>query len=270
MNWKKSYLESLVDALSPKGGDVLLVGFGNGDAAARIQTFKPKSLTIIESNPQTAESARVWSQSQNQTKVIEGTWQTVLPTLQVFDTFFFDDYALGSDVEALRFINPEEVTKASNQSKELLKSLEQEMAQIDVQFSDREIEDFYQKIGKFQPQELSMFFKTLKDKGCITEKQYEDALRRYSLKKSPKSPIEPVTQADPMLAFIEECLKSHSRKGSRFSGYFLTPTSKYQDTLFFDRIITNPDLDFTESTISIPGPENKPLDGLIAVIERIV
>ena len=47
MEWEKPYMHACIDALKPFG-DVLEIGFGLGYSAERIQTYHPKSHTIIE------------------------------------------------------------------------------------------------------------------------------------------------------------------------------------------------------------------------------
>ena len=44
------------------------------------------------------------------------------------------------------------------------------------------------------------------------------------------------------------------RPGSRFSCYLSDPTSKYQDPIFVEKIITNPFLDYEEKEIEVDPP----------------
>src|SRR3989442_58985 len=74
MEWEKSYMQACIDALQP-AGDVLEVGFGCGYSATHIQTYHPKSHTIIEYHPTVAQKAREWSKAYSHVTIIEDTWQ---------------------------------------------------------------------------------------------------------------------------------------------------------------------------------------------------
>ena len=91
MSWEKPYIEECVDTILPYG-DVLEIGFGCGYAATHIQTYFPKTHTIIESHPEITRRARSWLIHHPNTKVIEGQWALELPSLGVYDAIFFDDY----------------------------------------------------------------------------------------------------------------------------------------------------------------------------------
>lgn len=269
MDWKKSYIELLIDELHPFG-DTLEIGFGLGDSAARMQTYKLKSQTIIESDPQIAEKAKLWGNKNENVKVIPGSWQNVFSQLGVFDAIFFNDYPLESEMEILRQLSPQEATAISSNIKTLLDGLEEQMSQISVQFSDKEIDNFYQQVGQFNLKELTKFFSNLKDRGNISKKQYENAIKKYHLDDKLKNSSDNESkQADPMLLFLEECIKHHMRKGSRFSSFLLDSKSKYEDPLFFDRIITNPELDYTENLIPIKMSNGKTKEALLFVVKKV-
>lgn len=249
--WKKLYTEALIDALHPKG-DVLEIGFGNGNAANRIQHHKPKTHTIFESNPKIVAEAKKWAAQKENVKIIE-----TLPS-KSFDTIFFHT---ENDMAILNFLFPEDSLKATAEAQKLLGSLEKQMNQVTMKFSDKDIEDFYHKIGQHNSSELPQFFKTLKKNGNITEKQYNDSVKKYHLNEpQPKQP-------DPLLLCLETCLKSHLNKKGRFSAFLSNPLSKYSDSQFFESIITNPDIDYKESASPIKTSD-KPRDGLIMLVEK--
>ena len=94
MEWEKPYMQACIDALKPRG-DVLEVGFGCGYSATHIQTYHPKSHTIIEYHPVIAQRAREWAKDYSHVTIIEDTWQHALPRLGVFDCIFFDERNLS-------------------------------------------------------------------------------------------------------------------------------------------------------------------------------
>lgn len=95
MEWEKDYMETLVEALCIDATcDVLEIGFGCGYSANCIQSFQPKSHTIIECDSQVLLQLDKWAADKPSVKIIRGLWQVKLPELSIFDCIFFDDYPL--------------------------------------------------------------------------------------------------------------------------------------------------------------------------------
>ncbi|KAL3660047.1 hypothetical protein V7S43_014969 [Phytophthora oleae] len=95
MQWEKQYMETCVDALAILPTDrVLEIGFGLAYSATHIQTFNPKSHTIIECDQETLQRAQQFATGHSGVRIVAGTWQQQLPTLDQFDCIFFDDYPL--------------------------------------------------------------------------------------------------------------------------------------------------------------------------------
>lgn len=267
IEWNKAYFESIIDELRPVG-EVLQVGFGLGHAADRIQTYHPKKHFIIEKDPQLVKEANIWAAKHDNVIVIGDSWDNVLSTLGIFESIFFNDYPISGDVEMAKRLSPGEAAVTANQAKELLRMMEVQLSQIKVKYSDEIIEDFYQKIGQFYPQEMPKFFQMLKDKDCITWAQYQNAIEKYNIEVNATTGSSIPQQVDPMLAFLEECLKSHMRKGSRFSCFLSDTTSKYENSQFFDRFITDPNLDYHEKLVPIQIPDYKFNEALIMILEK--
>ena len=93
MEWEKPYMESCIDKLEPSG-DVLEIGFGLGYSANRIQSFKPKSHTIIECDPVVLQKLETWAKDKKNIIIVKGKWQEKLFKLGTFDEIFMDDYPL--------------------------------------------------------------------------------------------------------------------------------------------------------------------------------
>ncbi|KAG7377800.1 hypothetical protein PHYPSEUDO_011007 [Phytophthora pseudosyringae] len=95
MQWEQQYMEMCVDALAIQPADrVLEIGFGLAYSASHIQTFRPKSHTIIECDRETLQRAQQFATGHSGVEIVAGTWQQQLPTLGQFDCVFFDDYPL--------------------------------------------------------------------------------------------------------------------------------------------------------------------------------
>lgn len=270
LEWRRLYAEALIDALKP-AGDVLQIGFCDGFATERIQKYHPKTHTILEANPEVFAKASIWVNESKNIRVIQGKWEDVLATLGSFETIFFHDYPSPEhDISIMNFLFPEDTVKASNEAKKLLSFLEEQMSKLTVKFTDQDIEDFYQKIGKSNPNEMPAFFKKLKDNKNISNTQYEKFKKYFNTEQHEQlkpNPKEIIKLADNMLEFLEECLKNHMIKGSRFSAFLNNQKSKYEDSQFFDNIITNTDIDFQENYIPI-NMSDKTRDALIILVEK--
>lgn len=263
--WKKNYTQALISALKPSG-NVLEIGFGVGIAANLTQNnYHPKSLTIIESDPQMADAAKNWAKQQKNVTVIEGNWQTQLPKLGKFDTIFFN-YPLDYDVEIITFLFPEETKKATGEAKKMLHALQTQVSEITNKFSDKEIDDFYKNLDKQYHERMPRFFLKLKENGNITKAQYDNAVKKYKLDES-KAKSLPKEMPDEMLLALNECLKSHMNKNGKFSAFLCDQTSKYEDAKFFESIITNPQVNFKESSVQIETPDHT-RNGLVIMVEK--
>lgn len=267
--WQKSYYKALIEELQPTG-DVLEVGFGTGLAADYIQEKHPKSHTIIEFHPQIVPQAEAWVKEHPQVKLIKSeSWEQALSKEEKFDQIFYEECApsLEKELEAFHYLFPSDTVQQASQAKELLDLLSQEMKQLTRTFSDSDVEDFYQKIGRFHKAELPKFFLTLRDNDNITAQQYENFIKNYLVNEPLASSPQNRISADGMLHCLELCLAKHMRKGSRFSCYLTSQISKYQDALFFDRIITNTDLDYKEKIVSLKLPD-KNREALVISVEK--
>lgn len=268
--WKMLYTEALINALNPVGS-VLEVGYGSGTAANRIQTYHPKAHTIIESNPRIFNEATKWANKNPHISVVQGNWETVLPKLGKFDVIFFNGNSLESDAAIMNFLFPEDALQASQELNKLLRSLENQMSQLTNKFSDADIDNFYHKIGQFNLKELLKFFQVLKNKGNISNTQYENTVKKYRLneiRETPKnSPLEESKESAELFSFLEESLKNHMNKNGRFSCFLNSQISKYEDAKFFENIVTNPDVDYKETSVPIKMSD-KIREGLIVLVEK--
>jgi hypothetical protein len=274
MEWEKPYMHACIDALKPFG-DVLEIGFGLAYSAERIQTFKPKSHTIIEFHPEVAARARQWAKHYPHVTIVEDTWQNALPTLGVFDCIFFDDYPLQSEQQIQTM---QEESAHSNlllqKGQAVIKEAKEALPFLsEIKYTDEDLAFLMHEIPlseKDQVVQCARFLKELQESGQITEAQLQSKLHALVsekkldakevdtlLKKTEaKEPFAFSRTSDRLFRFLSECLKSHMRKGSRFSCFLSSPVSKYEDQKFVDEIITNPFLDFHEEEIILEVPES--------------
>jgi hypothetical protein len=104
MEWERPYMVRCIDALKIDSNcDVLEIGFGCGYSATRVQYWKPKSHTIVECAPEVLKKLRAWAADKPSVNIVEGTWQSQLPSLALFDAIFFDDFPLGNEENEVEF-----------------------------------------------------------------------------------------------------------------------------------------------------------------------
>ena len=249
---KERYTELLIEKIQPTG-NTLQVGFGSGKAATEIQSYHPKNHVIIEADSTLALKANQWGKEQKNVQVIELRWQETLSQLGVFDAIFYNDYPIDCQIKQAI---PKPLTGAQN----LLKEIEKAMFKIKTLFTDEEIDEFYRSVGEQHKNELSTFFNTLRSQGNITEEQYHKVTAKYHIECLAKNAF---SEGNNPLTFLEECFNTHMHKGSRFSSFLLNSMSQYEDQAFFDLIITNPFVDYSEEVITINPTDQKPIQVLV-------
>ncbi|MEX0961862.1 MAG: class I SAM-dependent methyltransferase [Simkaniaceae bacterium] len=270
MAWEKPYMEACIKELDPRG-DVLEIGFGCGYSANAIQEYPIKSHTIIEYHPVVFEKAKEWAKDKPSVTLIHDTWQNALPSLGRYDTLFFDDYPLEGKEETKR---AQKIQKRAapllSRGKKLLEKIEKKFSFInELKYKDEDLEYFFMNLEKETSNEgvhFLKFFSKLQKAEQITLKQLEmihsrllkeDKITQDDLDKMAKEKLIPSRQlSDRFHTFLEMILKSHIRKGGRISCYIEDPTSKYEDELFLNKVITNPHLAYHEKEIPISVPKH--------------
>lgn len=266
MEWEKPYMEACIDALQPRGC-VLEVGFGCGYSANRIQHYHPKSHTIIEYHPVVAAKAREWAKNFPHVTIVEGTWQDMLPTLGVFDALFFDDYPLQTESELQQLEQQSEQSSFLLQSgKNLVSEVHEKIPHLQsIRYTKQDLEFFLKQLESQQVNSthLYRFLNELKEQEQITVEQYQELIQEL-LKRGllqQEDLIETntvVTRAtqDRFFHFLKQCLAYHMRRGSRFSCFLSGPSFVHENVMFYNEIIANPDLDYTEKEIPIEVPKH--------------
>ncbi len=269
--WKKQYIHRLINTLKPCK-EVIEIGFGDGTAAKEIQSFKPTRHIIIESHPLVAAEAQKWAKGIGigSIEIVQSSWEEALQSktklLGTFDAVFYNDPPDVLEKELWQRQPQEEVKSIATHATQLLKALEGELAQMTITYSDSEVDQFYEEIGKHQKGELLTFFTTLKKYRFITDKQYKRALKKFSISTDEKASEKEMAQStsqeiEKFIHFISFWKDRLSHPGSRLTSYFLSPISLYEDPKFFDHVITNPYLDYQEQLII---PSEKKLEGQTA------
>lgn len=285
MEWEKPYMEACIDTLKPFG-DVLEIGFGLGYAATRIQKYPIRSHTIIESDPAVIEKAKQWAKKYPNIKIVEGMWQEVITSLDIYDSIFFDDYTPLSPDEIKQLAQSAKLgANIAEEVRSLRESLEESLQQFKgIEFSDQDLQDFSKQLmtrRNTPPDDIRTFIENLADWGNITTKQRDAFLKEFenSIKPGRSLTSEQSTfmqtkqfPGDYFIAFIEECLAKHMRKGSKLSAYMGSPESKSRHIGFNQKILSKKDIRYIEKTIPVEVPENCQYyagdQALIMVIEK--
>lgn len=265
--WKKLYEKELIDHLKPTG-NVLQIGFEAGDAAEYIQSFHPKSHTIIESDPTALAQAKVWASKHPQVKIEAGAWEKVLRHLGEFDAIFFNQISSFEQGDFLKRFFPEIAKESSQEGKTLLEKLQRKFESIKKKFTDQEIEVFYQQVGQFNLKDLPVFFSNLKNNGNITQKQFEGLLKKFHSEKNVHLPVTSEDESSSLIHFVEACAKKHLSKGGRITAFFGHTTSNYQDLFFVDKIASNSSLSYHEKIVKIHVPDIEVKDALLVLIQK--
>lgn len=272
MEWEKPYMHACIDALKPFG-DVLEVGFGLAYSAERIQSYHPKSHTIIEYHPEVAARARKWAERYPHVTIVEDTWQNALPKLGVFDCIFFDDYPLESEQQMQKLhADSKHSEQALQQGEKVLREAAKAVPHLtQIKYAEADLIALMQQVPLRQKDiavQFARFLKELADRAQITAdvlqklvdrlvaqgKLSQGEIEALFRKVQKQEPFAFAGTSDRLFRFLSECLKSHMRKGSRFSCFLSSPVSKYQDERFVNEIITNPLLDFHEEEIEVDVP----------------
>lgn len=295
MEWEKPYMKAIVEELKPHG-DVLEIGFGCGYSADYIQSYKPKSHTIVECHPEVIKKAKQWASGKSNVKIVEDTWENALKSLGSFDVIFFDDFPLGSQADTKNYVGMKNVGNLIlDQGQKLMSKLQLKMQFMkDLKYSDEDIEYFFTHLKnkeQVDPKHYLPFFHELKENDNISETQYnmmvqrlkneniinDTMLKEFEAKKEEEkfeNDFEFNENQDRFFNFLQDCLKSHTNPGARLSCYLDSPVSKYQDERFLKHVITNPNLEYREKEIDVDVPKSckyYPFDkALVICIEKMV
>ena len=269
MQWEKVYKEACIDAIEPYG-DVLEVSFGFGFSSSHIQTYFPKSHTIIERHDEVVKRADNWASPYTNVKIINDHWTSAMDNLGVFDAIYFDDYIDDP------FLVAEGVEEELSTAIELLKEGEFYLANINRiipdlykrKYTKGDLIFLFEQKGKDDIRSFLHFVDELLFRGQI-HSSYKREILMYLVQEKGVSPqqmnvckmgrqykLEGQKKGGSLLSFLETCLTDHMRKGSRFSCFLSDPKSKYEDKYWFDKIIKNPFLDYKEKRISVDVPKH--------------
>lgn len=95
MDWEDPIMYASAQYVAENGGNILEIGYGMGISANYIQSFGPKSHTIVEIHPTIAKAAQQWANKREGVSIIEGDWYKMQETIAgggPYDGIFYDAY----------------------------------------------------------------------------------------------------------------------------------------------------------------------------------
>ena len=273
MEWERPYMEACIDALEPSG-NVLEIGFGCGYSSTHIQSYLPKSHTIIEYHPTVFEKAKEWSQGYENIILIQDTWQNALASLGVFDAIFFDDYPLESGIKLDE--SSQQVNKWSRfleEKEPVMQELQEKTAFLKaLKYSNEDLDSFFNQMSTVESTPIEYvlsFFCELRENKQITriqqeymfeklkkERKIEEGVIQAFLNQRAGRTLPKQKKPDRLSEFFDRCAEKHMKKGSRFSCFISDPVTKFQESKFLQTLKENPLYQYEEELISIDVPEN--------------
>ncbi|MES2200219.1 MAG: class I SAM-dependent methyltransferase [Chlamydiota bacterium] len=256
MSHLHAVLTEIIAQIKPKSR-VLEVGFGL--ASSQIIKYNPTSYIIIEADPKIAKEAMDWAKEYPNVTVIEGNWKTALAKLENFDAIFFNDYSARNDISC------EEPSELVRKEKELMAHVKETIPHLTtIQYADHDLEMFCDPLIKESSKDVFRFLVELNQNGQISNEQLTRLIKKYNLEKEELNKKPPVSKpTDFLFPFVNECLEKHLSKGGLLAAFSKDATSRFENSLFFEKIITNYNYNYQEDKVFIDEDQRNSLRILI-------
>jgi len=106
MDWEDPIMYASAQYVAENGGNILEIGYGMGISANYIQSFRPKSHTIVEIHPEIARVASGWGRKQEGVTILQGDWFKLKKEIQAnapYDGIFYDAYGDENEKKIVDF-----------------------------------------------------------------------------------------------------------------------------------------------------------------------
>jgi hypothetical protein len=116
MSWEDSIMQASAAYVAGNGGNILEIGYGMGIASEYIQSYRPKSHTIVEIHPDIFTAATNWSKGKRgaDIRLMNGDWydlQKNIAKTGPYDGILYDGYSDPNSYEVVDFflsvLNPQ-------------------------------------------------------------------------------------------------------------------------------------------------------------------
>ena len=232
--------EQVIDFLKPFG-DVLQIFFGSGLLSKELQKRDLKNYTVVDSQPVHLEKG----------KAVLNEWKEAMPTLGSFDWVFFNDESLAAAPSISR---PEaaQATELLNEGKKRMDQVFQQIPQLQqIHYSDEDLDGFCKNLPPSEKRYLPRFLSQLQQNGQITSEQYQRVASAHGIEISAPLPVR--AQDNKLLDALKVCLNN----GLKVNGCFIAflAESNYENPRFFEEVITNPLVDYSEERVDFGSEE---------------
>lgn len=95
MDWEAPIMAAHAQYVAENGGNILEIGYGLGISANYIQSYGPKSHTIVEIHSDIAKKAQMWAGKREGVQIVQGDWYEVKEAIAAngpYDGIFYDAY----------------------------------------------------------------------------------------------------------------------------------------------------------------------------------
>jgi protein arginine N-methyltransferase 2 len=106
MDWEDTIMYASAQYVAENGGNILEIGYGMGISANYIQSFRPKSHTIVEIHPEIARVASGWGRKQEGVTILQGDWYKIKSQIEErgpYDGIFYDAYGDENEQRLIDF-----------------------------------------------------------------------------------------------------------------------------------------------------------------------
>ncbi|MBI3236612.1 MAG: hypothetical protein HYZ48_02770 [Chlamydiales bacterium] len=174
-------------------------------------------------------------------KLVRSHWKEALTLLPSFDWIFFNKELPAPCISRPEAMQAEGIVQ---HGKALIGELAQMLPELDqIRYSDGDLDAFCSELPPSEKKYLPRFLNQLLASGQITQEQYQKVLASQGVEAPPAKSLEDSLLFDLLTTCLERSLNAN--------GCFiaLLAKSNYEDPRFFEKVITDPFIDYSEEKI---------------------
>jgi hypothetical protein len=260
--WQVAILENVLET-SKSLGNTLQIGYGSALPLEVIGLLDFTHYTIITEN----QNIPLTIEKRSSVTLSKESWQEMLDKCDLFDTIIFN----GLNFEKTTILQ-EEKGKGLLLMKEasrVLSSVNESLPHLTtIQYAIEDLTSFFDEVKSSGCETLSRFANELKSNRQISDESYKLLQKKYALIDSAASTIAR-REIDPISACLFSSLTGPLKQGGRFIAICPDCISKFEDPLFFEKVITDPNYNFSESTLSYQNGSDPSCEVLVYVVEKV-
>jgi len=178
-----------------------------------------------------------------QLEILDGDVKKILSTRGPFDVILFSPKNPKPELHDISFQQIQEFQRSKSAEKELHELLEETLKKISqYKYTDEDLLAFMQQIPSSEKKQLKVFLEQLVDAGQISREQLDRFLAQQCID------VEPPKRLEWDIESCLDCLKNHVTDKGCFLGLISEEYSFFNEPLFLEEILSNPDFFFEESS----------------------